>query len=172
LILIFPPPERARPIEIGSNLSALDPRKVLSSPALAGFLSRWASDPALRARTRRKLLWTTFALALATLALDRGPTWYYDPRRHHGANQVTVYSTSWCPVCERLRVCLRQHGVPFDERDIETVERAGLEYWALDGDGVPLTLAGQEIARGMRQAELQPALRSAGYQVDCWSAQR
>ena len=45
-----------------------------------------------------------------------------------------------------------------------------MEYWALDGDGVPLTLAGEEIARGMSQAELQPALRSAGYEVDCWSA--
>lgn len=57
--------------------------------------------------------------ALALLALDRGPVWYYDARRHHGANQVTVYSTSWCPVFARLRVCLREHGVPFEERDVE-----------------------------------------------------
>jgi glutaredoxin len=136
---------------------------------LAGLLSRWASDPALRARIRRKLLWAALALALAAFAIDRGPVWYYDPRRHHGAGQITVYSTSWCPVCERLRVCLRKQGVPFDERDIEAEERAGMEFWALDGRGVPLTLAGQAIAHGMRQAELQPALRSAGYRVDCWS---
>ena len=60
--------------------------------------------------------------------------------------------------------------MPFDERDLDTAQGAEMEYWALDGEGVPLTLAGQEIARGMIQAELQPALRSAGYQVDCWSA--
>jgi glutaredoxin len=139
--------------------------------AVKRFLSRLTSDPALRTRTRRKLLVVALLAALAVLALDRGPVWYYDPRRHHGANQVTVYSTSWCPVCARLRVCLREHGVPFEERDVEKVKRAGYEYWALGGNGVPLTLVGRQIASGLRRAELEPALRQAGYQVDCWTGE-
>ena len=108
-------------------------------------------------------------LALAALALVHGPPWYYDPRRHHGETQITVYSTAWCPVCKRLRACLQANGVPFEERDVEKEKQAGYEYWALGGNGVPLTLAGQQVARGMRREELEPALLQTGHRVDCWS---
>jgi glutaredoxin len=167
-------PRRAFPDEESARAFRAEVERRAGKPAVAvpeaPLLSRRALDPGLRARSRRKVLWLALAISLVALAVLRGPVWYYDPRRHHGPNQVTVYSTSWCPACKRLRICLRERGVPFDERDIETAERAGMEYWALDGEGVPLTLAGQEIARGMSQAELQPALRRAGYEVDCWSA--
>ncbi|GAC1596363.1 MAG: hypothetical protein NVS4B10_05330 [Myxococcales bacterium] len=167
-------PRRAFADEESSRAFRAEVVRRAGKPAIAipeaPFLAREASDPALRARFRRKVLWVALAISLAAFAVLRGPVWYFDPRRNHGPNQVTVYSTSWCPVCERLRICLRERGVPFDERDVERTRRAGMEYWALDGDGVPLTLAGQEIARGMRQHKLTPALLSAGYEVDCWSA--
>jgi hypothetical protein len=31
-----------------------------------------------------------------------------------------------------------------------------------------LTLVGQRVAHGMRQAELEAALEAAGFRVDCW----
>lgn len=167
-------PRRAFADEESARAFRAEVERRAGKPAIAipeaPLLARQASNPALRARFRRKVLWAALAISLAAFAILRGPIWYFDPRRNHGPNQVTVYSTSWCPVCERLRICLRKRGVPFEERDVERMKRAGMEYWALDGNGVPLTLAGQEIARGMSQAELQPALRSAGYEVDCWSA--
>jgi glutaredoxin len=125
-------------------------------------------DRESRIRRARKLLWIAFGLSLIALALARGPAWYYDPRRSNGPTQVIVYTTSWCPVCERLRGCLRGHGVPYEERDVERSFRADREYSALGGFGVPLTLAGQQIAHGMRRQELQSALATAGYRVDCW----
>lgn len=120
---------------------------------------------------RRRLLWIALALAVAALLLDRGPAWYYDPRRGNPTDHVIVYTTQWCPVCERLRKCLRRHQVPFEERDVEASARAAAEWYALDGTGVPLTLVGRQVAEGMRQEELQPALAAAGFHVDCWGAE-
>jgi glutaredoxin len=108
---------------------------------------------------------------LVTLFLDRGPAWYYDPRRGNAPDHVIIYTTRWCPVCERLRQCLRRHRVPFEERDVEASARAEAEWSALDGVGVPVTLVGQQMARGMRQEQLQVALDAAGFHVDCWGAE-
>ena len=105
------------------------------------------------------------------LALVRGPAWYYDPRRGNAPDHVIVYTTRWCPACERLRQCLRRHRVPFEERDVEASRRAEAEWSALGGFGVPLTLVGRQIAHGLRQEQLQAALGAAGFQVDCWGAE-
>ncbi|MDI3314887.1 MAG: mycoredoxin [Mycobacterium sp.] len=32
---------------------------------------------------------------------------------------VTVYTTSWCGYCKRLKTSLKAAGIPFDEIDIE-----------------------------------------------------
>jgi glutaredoxin len=110
-------------------------------------------------------------LSFVALFLDRGPAWYYDPRRGNAPDHVIVYTTRWCPVCERLRQCLRRHRVPFEERDVEASARAKAEWSALDGVGVPVTLVGQQIAHGMRQEQLQAALGAAGFHVGCWGAE-
>lgn len=131
------------------------------------FWERWKSDPKLRSKVRLGLLAAALADVLALFALTTGADWYYDPRRHNPAGHVIVYSTRWCPVCERLRQCLRLNSVPFEERDIEATKDARAEWSALDGSGVPLTLAGQELAYGMREKELRRALGSAGYRIEC-----
>jgi hypothetical protein len=46
-----------------------------------------------------------------------------------------------------------------------------LSETALGGVGVPLTLAGQRVAHGMRREQLQGAFAEAGYAVDCWSGE-
>ena len=33
--------------------------------------------------------------------------------------QVTMYTTQWCPYCQRARALLRSNGVSFDEIDID-----------------------------------------------------
>jgi mycoredoxin len=35
------------------------------------------------------------------------------------ADKIVVYSTSWCGDCHRLMRELRDHQIPFEERDIE-----------------------------------------------------
>jgi mycoredoxin len=127
--------------------------------------------PPLREWARRErlpLLLAALEFAGLLLIIERGPVWYYDPRPDNSPGRVIVYSTDWCPVCERLRLCLRNHRVPFEERDVEGSPLAEAEWTALGGFGVPLTLVGQRVAHGMRQEELQGALAEAGYSVDCW----
>ncbi len=38
--------------------------------------------------------------------------------------RVTVYCTSWCPDCRRARAWLSDHGIDFDEVDVEKVPEA------------------------------------------------
>lgn len=38
---------------------------------------------------------------------------------------ITVYTTSWCPYCSRLKSTLNTAEVPFDEIDIEEHPEAG-----------------------------------------------
>jgi glutaredoxin len=136
---------------------------------LRAILGRWSASPELRRRARTRVLGAMLGVCVLALVVDRGSDWYFDPRRANAAGHVVVYTTRWCPVCERLRQCLRRGGVPFDERDVEASWRARAEWSALDGYGVPLTLVGREIAYGMRQGQLQSALATAGYRVDCWA---
>ena len=123
-------------------------------------------------RIRKLCLAAALVVALAMLAIDKIPGWYYDPRRHHAEGQITVYSTAWCPVCKRLKACLQAHAVPFDERDVEKDKQAGYEYWALGGGGVPLTLIGQETVSGLHRQRLEGLLEKAGHRVDCSQAVR
>jgi glutaredoxin len=112
-------------------------------------------------RRRHRLLLVALALAVLALVIDRAPDWYFDPRPGNPAKHVLVYTTSWCPVCDRLRACLGKHGVPFEERDVERSWRWDREWSAAGGIGVPLTLVGNEVAHGLRQTELEPLLAHA-----------
>ena len=40
------------------------------------------------------------------------------------ANQITVYSTVWCPDCKRANKCLAEHRIPYENVDIEQDEKA------------------------------------------------
>jgi len=113
----------------------------------------------------------SLALAAAVVLVGLGLDWAFDPRPGNPPNHVLVYTTNWCPVCARLRVCFKKHGVPFEERDVETSWRWDREYSAAGGGGVPLTLVGREVAVGLRREELEPLLARAGFHVDCWSTE-
>jgi mycoredoxin len=141
---------------------------------LETLAGRKASAPPSKPEERRAvrpLLLAVLGIAVILLVLDRGTVWYFDPRPGNEAGRIIMYSTSWCPVCERLRQCLRRHQVPFEERDVERSSRAGAEWWALGGSGVPVTLIGQQVVYGLRHEELQGALAQAGYNFDCSSAE-
>lgn len=122
-----------------------------------------------RVRARLPLLLGLLGFSVMLLVVERVPVWYYDPRPGNPPGGVIVYSTDWCPVCERLRLCLQRHRVPFEERDIEKSARAQAEWSALDGTAIPVTVVGHHVAYGLRRDELQGALAEAGYRVDCWS---
>jgi len=49
------------------------------------------------------------------------------------AAQVTIYTTSWCGYCRRLKDGLDQAGIAFAEVDIERDERAARRVMQLNG---------------------------------------
>ena len=38
----------------------------------------------------------------------------------HANDSVTVYSTTWCPWCDRAKALLNARGIAFDDVNIET----------------------------------------------------
>ncbi|OBH01141.1 MULTISPECIES: mycoredoxin Mrx1 [unclassified Mycobacterium] len=43
------------------------------------------------------------------------------------ANALTMYTTSWCGYCHRLKTALKSDGISYDEVDIEE-DRAAAEF--------------------------------------------
>jgi mycoredoxin len=47
--------------------------------------------------------------------------------------EVTMYSTSWCGYCRRLKLQLDQAGIAYDEIDIERVPAAAMFVEGVNG---------------------------------------
>lgn len=72
---------------------------------------------------------------------------------------VELFTTRWCPYCQRAREYLRARGVPFVEHDIEQDRAARERKIALTGnEAVPTLLIGDRVIVGFRPADIQRAL--------------
>lgn len=50
---------------------------------------------------------------------------------HH--DPMTVYTTSWCFYCRRLKTALQKAGIPYDEVDIDRDAEAGTFVASVNG---------------------------------------
>jgi glutaredoxin 3 len=65
------------------------------------------------------------------------------------APQVELYTTDWCPYCQRARALLESKGVLFTEIDVEAVPGARGEMAARGGgDTVPQVFIGGKAVGG------------------------
>ena len=62
--------------------------------------------------------------------------------------RITLYSTSRCPNCRRLKQWLIQRGLRFQEFDIERNRRALREFQRLGARGVPVLLVDKQRVDG------------------------
>jgi glutaredoxin len=76
---------------------------------------------------------------------------------------VVMYSAEWCGVCKRAKRYFTEHGVRYDERDIDLNDGHRADFEALGGHGVPLILVGSQRMDGF-DAGLFETLRAAGGQ--------
>jgi glutaredoxin len=75
---------------------------------------------------------------------------------------VTMYSTSWCPVCRRARDWLQRNGISFEERDVEKSEDAHRAQLARNArGGVPTIDVDGTVLVGFSAESLQAALQRA-----------
>jgi len=77
-----------------------------------------------------------------------------------GAARVVMYSSDWCPYCQRARRLLDGKGVAYEEIDVDVMPGAREEMVAKSGRGtVPQIFIGERHVGG--SDELQ-ALEAAG----------
>ena len=77
-----------------------------------------------------------------------------------GAPTVVMYSTSWCPYCERARRLLKAKGASFSEIDVESAPEKRAEMQSRSGRRtVPQIFIGEHHVGG---SDDLAALESAG----------
>ncbi|MFK8029752.1 MAG: glutaredoxin family protein [Gammaproteobacteria bacterium] len=77
------------------------------------------------------------------------------------AGPVTLYSTSWCGYCKKVRRTLTKHEIPFQELDIEQNESANQTFQQLGGRGVPVVTIGDRVVHGYNYSRLRELLECA-----------
>lgn len=79
---------------------------------------------------------------------------------------VTLYTTKGCAACDSARQWLQQHGVPFDEKTVNTPADARALRAYSGATDVPLLSIGQQQLRGFAVGDWQSYLDAAGYPRD------
>jgi glutaredoxin len=74
--------------------------------------------------------------------------------------KVELYTTSWCPYCQKARDFFRSRGIPFTEYDIEKDKAAAARKNRLDKkNGVPFAMINGRGIHGWSAAAYEQALQ-------------
>lgn len=77
---------------------------------------------------------------------------------------VTLYTASSCAPCDSGRTLLRQRGVPFTEKTVNTnADIAAFQKLAPNSSGFPLLMVGAQPVQGFMGSEWNSYLDAAGY---------
>lgn len=116
-------------------------------------------------RTYRFLTWALIVLLPAAVGLhlfNVAQKHRHDPRRQP-ANAITVLVTERCPFSRELESALTGAGIGYRRIDVEKDEGGDWAYYAVNGRGVPVTVIGSDVVRGLRTRELRSTLQNAGH---------
>lgn len=64
------------------------------------------------------------------------------------SHKVTIYSTSWCGVCQKAKAYFKSHYISYTEYDVETTARGKADFQQMQGKGVPIILVGNRRLNG------------------------
>jgi glutaredoxin len=65
-----------------------------------------------------------------------------------GGKTVTIYTATWCGICDTAKQYFRQQDIPYKEYDIETSSKGQKDFRKLKGTGVPIILIGNKRMNG------------------------
>jgi glutaredoxin len=141
-----------------------------------------AAQPATHAAAQtepvRKVQWSRAAViavavfgvaAGAAFVVERVLAYTHNPVRTNAPNSVVILTTSWCGYCRSLREHLTKLNVPYVDLDVENTTEGRYAYLALRGTGVPMTVVGKQVIRGVGRdgdvpwRTIDTALTRAGY---------
>lgn len=73
-------------------------------------------------------------------------------------SKVTVYTSSTCPHCVTVKDYLKEKGVDYTERNVQTDTEARKELIKKGYMGVPVVVVGEEEIQGFDKAKLEELL--------------
>lgn len=74
--------------------------------------------------------------------------------------KVTVYSTEWCPWCNKAKEFLKEHDVKFENKDVEKDQKAAEEMVKKSGQsGIPVIDIDGKIVIGFDEKALRELLK-------------
>ncbi len=85
----------------------------------------------------------------AAFVVERVLAYSHNPVRTNDPNSVVILTTSWCGYCRSLREHLTQLHIPYVDLDVENTTEGRYAYLALRGTGVPMTVIGDQVIRGV-----------------------
>ena len=138
----------------------LNDAKVAVRPEARKTRVKWAMAVGLGAFA------AAFGLVVVT---DQAKAYVYNPTRNNPPNSVIVLTASWCPYCESLRRHLVELNIPYTELDVDHTTEGRFAFSAVRGTGIPITVVGQHVIRGLGKTakweRVDAALKQAGYPV-------
>jgi glutaredoxin len=105
----------------------------------------------------------------AAFVVERVLAFTHNPARNNAPSSVVILTTSWCGYCRSLREHLTKLNVPYVDLDVENTTEGRYAYMALRGTGVPMTVIGDQVIRGIGRDDGLPwrtidtALARVGY---------
>jgi glutaredoxin len=105
----------------------------------------------------------------AAFVVERVLAYTHNPARNNAPHSVVILTTSWCGYCRSLREHLTKLKVPYVDLDVENTTEGRYAYMAVRGTGVPITVVGDQVIRGVGRDDGLPwrtidsALTRAGY---------
>jgi len=76
--------------------------------------------------------------------------------------KVVIYTTSWCPFCQKTRDYLKSKNVPFAELDIEQNEVGKAQYSEFGTEAIPVVLIGNRRILGFKPDVFEDSLNQLG----------
>lgn len=73
---------------------------------------------------------------------------------------VIIYTSTNCPHCLQVKSFLSEHGVAYEERNIEQNDDYAQQMWDMGMRVVPITVIGRHRIVGMNQMQFDIALAS------------
>ena len=70
---------------------------------------------------------------------------------------IVMFSTSYCPYCEKAKKFFAENGVAYCDRDIEFSDEDAKLFRELGGKGTPLTIIGNTVLGGFVEKRYQDA---------------
>ncbi len=74
-------------------------------------------------------------------------------------SSVIMYSTRWCPYCKKGREYFKRHQISYIEYDIEASAENLEKFRALNGNGIPLILVGEQRMQGFNPQAFDALLK-------------